>query len=283
LNENKALKNQVSSLSRALRLVSAETGSNKIELEAAKDFAGDMGRSDDTPKLKSALKKSARAMDDFRPRSTPPALKLPSRRDSRREEMAVKRNSIKDSSSSDRRDRVKPEWATPKYITSKASAAGSRGRSANFDSKDNSFATKDKELDFSKNLDFGYPKNKVLREQRQAVQIATPKKNNTSILRSKKSLKEVEPRNLTHSKPVSTAKDTSKEKRILGLMAAIGSKRAKDEKPKKLNLSRVSKDSSFKDSKTPMSAKSKKDKSVPRKGTAKMVIPDSSKVKTKQS
>lgn len=264
-------------------MVSVETGSNKIDFEAAKDLAGEIGRSNDTPKLKSALKKSVRGFEDPRAKSTSPAKVLPLKKDYKRQEIDVRRNSIKDSSSSDGKDRIKPGWATPKYPKPKEYLVGSRGRSANVDSKDNSFATNNRELEWARNSDFGYPKNKTLKERKQSVQVVTPKKIETSGLKSKKSLKEIVTKNLLRNKPATSRKDTNEEKKILSLMAAFASKRGKEDKPKKLNLSRLSKDSSFKDSKTPKSTKSKKDKSASKKGKQKIGMPESSKSKTKKS
>lgn len=273
-------------LNKQLKGVSVETGSNRITFDNHNYpdqilKVGDIVQSEDSPKLKSALKKSSkRQLSD---RVEKPFLPL-QRQDSKKEEMRRKSQSIKDSSSSRERVKSKKSWISQNNLNSSRSAKHSRENSGKLGSKNNSFFTKDGLNELAKYVALQLPKVKTVKDKQTLRQLltqgSTPKK-----IASKKSLKEQDTKHSVISKPTSRRKSSKKEKQILGLMAGIISKKEKD-KPKKLNLSKISKEASFKEAKTPKSTKSKRDKSVtrrdksvPKKGTNKLLIPDTVKNK----
>lgn len=291
LQANAGLRAEVDGLSGHVLRGSAETGSNRITFDAQRykhELNADrvIQSSSDSPKLKSALKKPAKSKSSLH--EEPPLFAF-GKLDSKREEMGKRKNSIKDSSSSREKLKLRKSWMSPKQMNSSRSEKNSRANSGRVNSgrlgsKNNSFLTKDGALELSKNIDFHYPKVKALRDKqtlRQLLQIATPKKLQSKI-KQKHSLMEIETRNSVASKPTSRRKSSKKEKQILGLMAGIVSKKNKEGNPKKLNLSKLSKESSQRESKTPLSSKSKRDKSVSKRGTSRLLIPDTTKHKGKQ-
>lgn len=279
------LRAEVEALARQIQRGSVETGSNRITFDGhgyKSELQADRAvqSSSDSPKLKSALKKQAKSKSSKT--EDHPIFGL-GRLDSKREEMG-KRSSIKDSSSSRDKVNLKKSWMSPKNINSSRSDKNSRAASGKLASKHNSFLTKDGPGDWQKNIDFQYPKVKALRDKqtlRQLLQIATPKKLQAKV-KQKNSAKEIDTKQSVTSKPTSRRKSSKKEKQVLGLMAGIVSKKDKETKPKKLNLSRLSKESSQRESKTPLSSKSKREKSVSKRGTSRLLLAESTKHRGKQ-
>lgn len=203
--------------------------------------------------------------------------------------MGKRKSSIKDSSSSRDKVKLKKSWMSPKNLTSSRSEKNSKsntGRlnSGKLKSKNSSLLGKE-DADWSKNIDIKFPNvKKVLKDKqtlRQLLQNATPKKIQLKS-KQKSSTKEIDTKNSVLSKPTSRRKSSKKEKQILGLMAGLVSKKEKEPKHTKLNLSKISKDSSQRESKTPLSTKSKREKSASKRGTSRLLLPESSKQKGKQ-